>query len=97
MSIDLKTEELLSLAEAARRLPKRGNGKAIHVAAIYRWSTTGYAGVILETIQICGQKFTSTEALQRFAEAVTREGKGQLLGLSPKTPPTASGTVPRKR
>jgi hypothetical protein len=77
MAIRLGEEELLSLAAAARRLPKKNSGKAVHVAALYRWAATGYRGIVLETLQVGGQRFTSMGALQRFAEALTDQDNHQ--------------------
>ena len=69
--IDLNAEHILSLTDATKRLPKRRMGKRPHVATLYRWSTRGVRGVVLETIQIGGTRCTSTEALQRFAERLS--------------------------
>jgi len=69
MSIDLRTEELLSLAAAVRRLPRRSNGKRINVATVHRWATHGCKDVVLETSYVGAHKYTSVEALQRFMDA----------------------------
>ena len=45
MPIDLRSEEVISLAEAARHLPRRSNGKRINVATIHRWASLGCKGV----------------------------------------------------
>ena len=72
MAIQVGEDELLTLAQAAKRLPLRNNGKRPHVAALYRWTSSGCSGVVLETIQLGGQRYTSVGALQRFAESLTR-------------------------
>ncbi|WP_422927034.1 DUF1580 domain-containing protein [Singulisphaera sp. PoT] len=41
------------------------------MSTIYRWSTSGCRGVVLETIQIGGSRWSSREALQRFFEELT--------------------------
>jgi hypothetical protein len=64
--IDSATETLVSLADAARTLPRRRRGRAVHVSCIYRWTTTGLRGVVLESLQVGGSRCTSQEALQRF-------------------------------
>jgi hypothetical protein len=71
MSIDLN-ETILSLTTAAKSLPGRP-----HVSSIWRWCRRGVRGVQLETIVIAGRRFTSCEALQRFAEATTAAANGQ--------------------
>jgi hypothetical protein len=64
--IDSNTETLISLSEAAKHLPRRRAGKRPHVSCIYRWTTAGCRGVILESIQVGGTRCTSKEALARF-------------------------------
>lgn len=67
MSIDINREQLLSLADAAKRLPGRPD-----VSSLWRWRKRGArGGVKLETIA-CGERvYTSVEALQRFVAACT--------------------------
>ena len=69
--IDPNAETLLSLTEAAKSLPARRAGKRPHVRCLYRWSTAGCRGVILETIQVGGTRCTSKEALARFFRRLT--------------------------
>ena len=69
--IDIKNESVLSLTNAAKRLPKRRRGKRPHVSTLYRWAQRGIKGVKLETIRIGGTLCTSMEALQRFFERCT--------------------------
>ena len=75
--IDPNQETLLSLTEAARSLPARRRGKRPHISCLYRWSTSGCRGVILETIQIGGTRCTSREALSRFFGRLTQEANPQ--------------------
>lgn len=64
-ALNLLTEDLVSLAEAAREIPP----KPRHVATIWRWRTRGIRGVKLETVQIGQRSFTSRQALTRFLRA----------------------------
>ena len=61
--LDLLTEDLISLPEAARELPTNP-----HVSAIYRWCNRGIRGVRLESIKIGGKMFTSRQSLTRFIQ-----------------------------
>jgi len=72
MSIDVNTEHVISLTEAARSLPRRRAGKRPHVSCIYRWTTAGCRGAILESIQVGGTRCTSREALARFFRRLTQ-------------------------
>ena len=65
MSVTLN-EDLISLSQAARELPGRP-----HLSTIWRWTTRGVRGVVLETLVVAGRRFTSHEALQRFVAATT--------------------------
>ncbi len=67
----LLEEELLSLPEAARILPRRRGGKKVHTATLYRWTTTGLKGVVLESLQVGGTRCTSRQALQRFFDQLS--------------------------
>ena len=69
--IDANTETLISLSQAAKLLPSRRAGKRPHVSCLYRWTTAGCKGVILESIQVGGTRCTSREALARFFDALT--------------------------
>ncbi len=69
--IDLQSESLLSLPAAAKSLPGRP-----HIASLYRWFQRGVHGVKLETILVGGKRFTSREALQRFADCLTAVDAG---------------------
>ena len=64
---DLMTETLRLPAEAAKYAP----GK-VHVSTIVRWMLTGIAGGLkLESIKCGGRRYTSREAIARFAERCT--------------------------
>ncbi len=71
MSIDITTETVITLAEAARLIPARRRGRKTHVSCIYRWTTAGCRGVVLESVQVGGTRCTSREALARFFERLT--------------------------
>jgi len=70
--ISWREEELLSLTEAAKRLPGRAGGKRPHVSTLYRWVLKGVRGVRLEALPMGGTLYTSAEALQRFFAALAR-------------------------
>src|SRR5262245_45090642 len=76
--IDISSETLLTLLEAARSLPGR-----VHLSTVHRWRLRGVRGIKLETCRVGGKRYTPREALQRFAEATTAEANGETL-------PTAS-------
>lgn len=70
MPIDLKTEQLISLSEAAKTLP-RTNGKKVHDSTLWRWARKGIRGVKLEYVRVGSRICTSVEALSRFLSALT--------------------------
>jgi hypothetical protein len=70
--IDISSEHLIAIRDVPKILPARGNGKHIHISAVYRWLLRGVRGVRLETIRIGGTSYTSSEAVQRFAEHLSR-------------------------
>lgn len=64
------TDPLISLQEATRHVPGR-DGPHASYETLRRWATKGYRGVRLETLRIGGRMMTTTEALQRFFEALS--------------------------
>ena len=70
--IDLSTEHLIAIRDVPKILPPRANGKVIHISAVYRWLLRGVRGIRLESIAIGGTTYTSTEAVQRFADRLSR-------------------------
>jgi hypothetical protein len=85
MSIDTFNEKLVSLTQAAKLLPHRRKGKRPDVATLYRWTTGGCRGIVLESIQVGGTRCTSREALQRFFTALTARAMD-----APKSPTRAA-------
>ncbi len=73
--IDIALEDVVSLTDAAKLLPKRRGGKRPHVATLYRWASGGCRGVVLESLQVGATRCTSRQALQRFCERLT-DAKG---------------------
>jgi hypothetical protein len=70
MSIDPWTEDLLSLSQAARRLPRLRAGRPVSPSTIWRWAAHGIRGIKLETIPVGGRTCTSAQALRRFFKAL---------------------------
>lgn len=83
--IDLATEHLISLRDVPRYLPPRPNGKRVHISAVYRWVQKGSRNSRLEAIRIGGTTYSSLEALQRWADAITRNGKDSPAPVSRMT------------
>jgi len=71
VAIDLNSEEVISLTEATKLLPRRRGGKRPHVSCLYRWTTVGCRGVVLESLQAGGTRCTSCQALSRFCQRLT--------------------------
>ncbi len=64
-----KGEDLITLTEAARRLPKI-DGRKICAGTIWRWCRFGLRGVWLEHVRLGRKICTSQEALTRFFAAL---------------------------
>ena len=76
MAIAVFEENVVTLAEAAKRLPTVKAGKPPHVSTLYRWAQRGCRShdrrvVRLETIKVGGTTCTSLEALQRFFDRLS--------------------------
>ncbi len=84
--IDIGSERLVTPSDAARLRPPGRSGRPTHVSTIYRWIRRGHRGVKLEAVRIGGCLYTSSEALQRFAERLT-------LDEFPSPPPSPRTTT----
>ena len=70
----VKNDTLLSLADAARALP-RVNGKKPHTSTLWRWCRTGVRArtgerIRLDHVRIGSRIFTNSEAMNAFATEV---------------------------
>lgn len=74
-------EELITLRQAAGILPRRRRGRKPHISCLYRWTTTGCRGVVLESVQVGGTRCTSVEALHRFFEKLGNAAKPLVPAL----------------
>src|SRR5437868_2812792 len=62
--IDLQSEQLLTLTQAARMRPLGRQGRPTHLSTVYRWISRGVRGHRLEAIRLGGSLYTSREAVQ---------------------------------
>ncbi len=83
--IDTKREEAITLAKAAGIHELRRNGRPPHIASMFRWSTRGCRGVVLETIQIAGNRCTSREAVARFLHRLNGGDAADALAPTDRT------------
>jgi hypothetical protein len=79
MSVDILSEAIVSLAEAAKIIPTRPD-----VSTLWRWYRRGVRGIRLETVIIGGKRYTSRESIQRFIERTTEaHDKGAAAPAKP--------------
>jgi len=86
--ITLDEDKLIPLRDVPKLLPRRPNGKRLHISAVYRWAQRGLGGRQLETIKIGGTTYTSREALMRF---------GVQDGVAPTSPMSRAVSRSRER
>lgn len=77
--IDIRREQLITFAQAARKFPRKSSGKRLNAMTIARWARTGFSGRILESTKVGRMRLTSIEAIQRFLEQ---------SGMAPKVAPS---------
>jgi len=93
--IDIGSETLLTLSQAAAEQPCRRQGRKVSTVTLWRWATKGSGGIVLESLQTPSGRVTSREALQRFFDALTESRRG---GPSPNGPaPLAGRRSPSRR
>lgn len=86
--IDSNKETLITLAEAARHVPRRRAGQKCSTSTLYRWTARGCRGTVLESIQIGATRCTSIEALGRFFQRLTDQTR------KPTTSTPTSAPIP---
>jgi hypothetical protein len=77
--IDIATETLLTLRDAAARIPSSRAGRPTHAATVFRLIRARK----FEGIRIGGRWVTSVEALQRYADRETRAALGDRPAPGP--------------
>jgi hypothetical protein len=95
--IDSQSEALISLADAAKTLPRRRRGRKCHVSTLFRWTTIGIRGVRLESLKCGGCRCTSREALQRFFEALSQPRQARAVAGHAGPPPVRRTAAQRQR
>lgn len=86
--IDINTEELIPLGNAAQRVPGRLGKPGVHVSTMTRWCHEGINDERLEFVKVGGRILTSMAAVERFITRVTAAGRGS---------PTPPSPVPKKK
>ena len=88
-AIDLTSETVVSLTDAAKALPKI-DGKRPHVTTIWRWAMRGLRGVRLAHGRLGNRVVTSVEALNRFSnELAALDAQEAKVRPSLQTKPAA--------
>lgn len=77
LMFDIAKETPLSLADAAKLLPRKPNGNTIAVKTLVRWIMHGHAGVQLEAGRFGDSLCTSRESLARFSIALGKIKSGE--------------------
>jgi Protein of unknown function (DUF1580) len=90
-------ETIISLTNVPKELPRRRRGRNVHVSCVYRWSTVGCKGVVLETLQVGGTRCTSREALQRFFERLSQPVQVGAVGEGQPGPTVGRRTVAQRQ
>ena len=80
MSIDVKTETLVHFPDARSEFH---NGRRASLASLHRWRLKGVRGVKLETVLICGLRYTSKEAIARFIAAQNADDVPAAPAITP--------------
>jgi hypothetical protein len=64
--MNILTEDVITLREARKYLPRVSGKKQTHYCTLYRWALRGVGGTKLESVKIGSQIVTSKQALTRF-------------------------------
>lgn len=84
--IDIASEELIPLARVPDLIPSRRADKRLNQATVWRWTSRGSRGILLEAVTIGGSRYTSLEAVARFVERLSGDQAGRAGAPSGRTP-----------
>lgn len=93
MALNLLDEDVVSLSQAAKELPRLRNNRPVSPVTLYRWAKYGSKSVILETAQFGGRVVTSRQAVRRFLEACAAARSGKPIPQQTQRPGPAVITV----
>jgi hypothetical protein len=93
--IDIEKEELLSLSKAAEEL--KVSRRAIATSTLYRWTSSGCRGILLEFVQIGGVRCTTKAALTRFFDSVKDVRRTRATSASLSKTSTKARAARRER
>jgi len=81
--IDVTLERVISLADACELLPRRRSGKKPTISCLYRWTTVGFRGEVLSSLQVGATRCTSIESLADFFSRISRKREKVRMSNSP--------------
>ena len=90
--INIMTEQIVTMVQAARLKPAIRQGRPTNISTLYRWASRGLRGVRLEVVRLGGATYTTVEALQRFADRLTRASSPAGRRVPARDPPAARDT-----
>lgn len=105
VAIDVFAEEMVTMNEAATRLPRPRGGKPVSRSTLWRWTYGGLKAkdgqiIRLDTVRIGGTVYTSIEAMRSFfnrlqghREAISTEALGGFL----RSPDSSLGLQSQRR
>src|SRR5262249_41088211 len=76
LPVNIRSEQLLSLPQAARRFPPYRQDRPVSSSTVWRWISAGVKlpdgrRVRLDAVRLSGRWLTSVEAIERFVAAQT--------------------------
>jgi len=74
-----EADEPLPLGQVAALLPRRGKGK-IHKSTLYRWSTKGCRGIVLDYVEVGHCRCVTKQMLEDFFARLTKASKDKHRG-----------------
>jgi Protein of unknown function (DUF1580) len=103
LPVNIRSEQLLSLPQAARRFPPYRQDRPVNPSTVWRWISGGVklpdgSRVKLGAVRLSGRWLTSVEAIERFIAAQTRAPADNTAdALTPRTPAKRQRQRPGRR
>ena len=96
MTFDFEHDQLITLSELVKKLPRTGN-RPVHLSTAHRWRTVGLAGGIkLDAIRVGGVWCTTWAAFQRFCDRLSEAKSSPSPHSNPQADPTPASAASQK-
>ena len=95
MTIDPRSDDLVTFRELANQLPVGRHGRPLHISTVHRMRSPGRRGIQLEALRIGGVWCTTWSAFTEFCQRVSEPGDQPTEAASTRAADRANAELER--